>query len=103
MKVMRLERKIIQQKSEAQNLESYTAMISHEFRTPLATALMFIDIILNQIADEFIIKYLDAIKSSMLMLLSLVSDMLDLRMIRENQFMVQKKIFNPQKVLDTVK
>ena len=78
-------------------------MISHEFRTPLATALMFIDIILGRTADEFVIKYLDAIKSSMFMLLSLVSDMLDLRMIRENQFMIQKKIFNPQKVLDTVK
>ena len=44
---MRLERRVIQQKSEAQNLESYTAMISHEFRTPLATALMFIDIIIH--------------------------------------------------------
>ena len=103
MKVMRLERKVIQQKSEAQNLESYTAMISHEFRTPLATALMFIDIILGRTADEFVIKYLDAIKSSMFMLLSLVSDMLDLRMIRENQFKIETKIFNPQKVLDTVK
>ena len=78
-------------------------MISHEFRTPLSTALMFIDIILGLVTDEFVIKYLDAIKSSMFMLLSLVSDMLDLRMIRENQFMIQSKVFNPQKVLDTVK
>ena len=100
---MRLERKVIQQKSEAQNLESYTAMISHEFRTPLATALMFIDIILGTLTDEFCIKYLDAIKSSLHMLLSLVSDMLDLKMIKEDKFMNNIKQFSPNQVLAFVK
>lgn len=78
-------------------------MISHEFRTPLATALMFLDIILNTMTDEFAIKYLNAIKSSMQMLLSLVSDMLDLRMIKEDKFMPCMKVFKPQLVLDFVK
>ena len=100
---MRLERKVIQQKSEAQNLESYTAMISHEFRTPLATALMFIDIILGTMTDEFCIKYLNAIKSSLHMLLSLVSDMLDLKMIKEDKFMTNIKQFCPNQVLAFVK
>lgn len=78
-------------------------MISHEFRTPLATAMMFLDIILGILTDEFCIKYLDAIKTSLSMLMSLVSDMLDLKMIKENKFMTQTKIFNPQQVLNVVK
>ena len=64
---------------------------------------MFLDIILGILTDEFSIKYLDAIKSSLSMLMSLVSDMLDLKMIKENKFMTQKKIFNPQQVLNVVK
>ena len=50
--MMRLKSKMIQQKNIAQNLESYTSMISHEFRTPLGTVLMFIDMILNEINEE---------------------------------------------------
>ena len=47
VKMMRLESKVIQSKNEAQNLESYTSMMSHEFRTPLGTALMFINMVME--------------------------------------------------------
>lgn len=49
VKIMRLEREVQKKQAEARNLESYTSMMSHEFRTPLATAIMFIKMILERI------------------------------------------------------
>ena len=45
--MLQLESKLVQQKNIAINLESYTSMMSHEFRTPLGTALMFLDMVLK--------------------------------------------------------
>ena len=47
VQMMRLESKVIQQRNKAQNLESYTSMMSHEFRTPIGTSIMFIEMILG--------------------------------------------------------
>jgi len=40
---LRLESQILEQKNKNATLESYTSTISHEFRTPLATCLMFLE------------------------------------------------------------
>ena len=46
---MRLKSELLQQKSEARNLESYTSMMQHEFITPLSTSLLFLEMILTLI------------------------------------------------------
>ena len=43
VKQLRLESQILQEKNRTQQLESYTSTISHEFRTPLGTSLMFLE------------------------------------------------------------
>ena len=96
--MMRLKSKIIQQKNIAQNLESYTSMISHEFRTPPGTVLMFIDMILGQLNQETnmqTIKLIEIIKSSLNLLLSLVNDIVDLKLIKEGKFTANQDIFSP--------
>ena len=98
VQMMRLKSKIIQQKNIAQNLESYTSMISHEFRTPPGTVLMFIDMILGQLNQETnmqTIKLIEIIKSSLNLLLSLVNDIVDLKLIKEGKFTANQDIFSP--------
>ena len=75
-------------------------MVSHEFQVPLTTALMLIDLVLNVVDNDFCTRYLKAIQSTLNLCLSLVSDMLDLKMIKEGKFILNKNIFNP---LDTIK
>ena len=78
-------------------------MVSHEFRAPLGTAIMFIDLVLQMITEAEAIRLLNLIKSSLNLLLSLVHDMLDLKLIKENKFMVKKMPFNPLEVFQYVK
>ena len=43
----RLESQIVEQKNRNHELESYTSTISHEFRTPIATSLMFLETLVS--------------------------------------------------------
>ena len=45
---LRLESKLLAEKNRNSSLESYTSTISHEFRTPLGTSLMFLEQMLNE-------------------------------------------------------
>ena len=84
-------------------MESYTGMISHEFVTPLGTAIMFIELILSMITDEALIRLVLLVKTALNLLLSLVNNLLDLKLIRENKFKSKMNTFNPSKVIDFVK
>ena len=53
-----LQIKNIQIKSKEDYFESYTGMMSHEFTTPLETALMFIDFLENAPQSEIAKNYL---------------------------------------------
>ena len=46
-----LSNELLKQRSEQRNMENFTSTISHEFRTPLATALTFIVLLLSLITD----------------------------------------------------
>jgi len=102
VKMMRLESKMIQKKNEAINLESYTSMMSHEFRTPLGTALMFIEMVLSIHLDKKAIEIIMLIKSVLNLLLSLVNDIVDLKMIKENVFSRNLETFSPQEAFNFV-
>ena len=43
MKRLQLESQILEERNRNQTLQSYTSTISHEFRTPLGTSLMFLE------------------------------------------------------------
>lgn len=103
VKVMRLESKILKQKSKAENLNSYASMMSHEFRTPLETSLMYLEMVLELITDDKCHDMINIVKISLSLLKNLVLDMVDLRMIKANRFKSHKKTFSPTKVLKFVK
>ena len=49
---MMLQSEILESKNRNDCLESYTSTISHEFRTPLSTIIMFLETLLSVIRDE---------------------------------------------------
>ena len=54
---MRLEAQILEEKNRNETLESYTSTISHEFRTPLSTSLMFLEQILSNAEEEKCLRF----------------------------------------------
>lgn len=52
MDAMKYQSGIIEAKNKAETTESYVSTISHEFRTPVSTAIMFLDNIYSLITDE---------------------------------------------------
>ena len=61
---------------------------------------MFIDCILNEDLSERASMYLKTMKLSMTMLLYLVSDILDLKAIKDGTFFSTMEIFYPRLVFD---
>ena len=74
-------------------------MMSQEFRTPLGTAIMFIDLLLKMIENVEAIKLIGLIKSSLSLLLSLVNDIIDLKLIRNGNFSTKWDTFDPQEAI----
>ena len=78
-------------------------MMSHEFRTPLETSLMFMNMILPYIKEAHGLELIELIKSQISLLLSLVNDILDLKLIKNNQFERKINQINPFKTILFVK
>ena len=83
-------------------MENFTSTISHEFKTPVGTALTFIDMMLKEILAAHQIKYLNMVKTSLNLLQSLVSDLLDLQQIKTGAFSVGCLAFNPTEAIQFV-
>ena len=63
---------------------------------------MFINAMLNIIREAVCARYCRMIKISLNLLLSLVNDMVDLKLVKENRLEPQFVDFNPTKVLKFV-
>ena len=98
---LRSESQFLKEKNRSETLETYTSTISHEFRTPLGTSLMLIEQILtnNCPIDDGTFQMLTLIVSQLNLLLSLVNDVLDLKLINMNQFEAKICSFEPEKTL----
>ena len=94
-----LESEILDSKNRAAALESYTSTISHEFRTPLSTCLMFLDQMLLQTDDKEHMRVMKLIISQLNILLCLVNDILDIKQIQGNAFEPKVQEFAPLETL----
>ena len=86
-----------------ESLQSFTATISHEFRTPLGTSLMFLEMLLRQQLPASATHIINLIISQLNLLLSQVNDVLDIKLIEEGVFEPKIEQFNPLQVLDFIK
>lgn len=76
---MRLQSRVIEEKNRSETMQSSTSTVSHEFRTPLATSIMFLENILQVTTDKHQRSTLEIVISQLNFLLSLVNDILDLK------------------------
>ena len=77
-----------------ESLESYTSTISHEFRTPLATSLMFLENLLNNfnLAPE-VINLVTLIISQLNLLMILVQNVMDMGLIERGKYEEKESTF----------
>ena len=107
MEHFRLECQLLEEKNRNESLQSYTSTISHEFRTPIGTSLMFLEQMLQSSAANSFNKgterTINLIISQLNFLLSLVNDVLAMKQIEMGQFRPHSEQFSPLKVLDFIK
>ena len=99
---VRLESQILEEKNRNVSLQSYTSTISHEFRTPLSTSLMFLANLLETNLPQGTISVIQLIVSQLNLLLCLVNDVLDMKLIQEGVFKPKFERFQLQKTLDFI-
>ena len=96
MKIMGLEAKVMRKQSEADNMESYTSMMSHEFLTPLSTAIMLLGMLATVVRNNAEANEMLSVTTRALnFLLSLVNDIVDLRLVKKGKIVPKIKLFNP--------
>jgi two-component system, NarL family, capsular synthesis sensor histidine kinase RcsC len=83
-------------------MESYTSMISHEFRAPLATVIMLLEMVITMTTNAKSLKLIKTINSQLHLLLSLVYDILDLKYLQTGKIVADIATFNPLDLLNLV-
>lgn len=102
IKQLRLEKEMITEKNRLETLESYTSTISHEFRTPLSTCLQFLDTLMSLGLPPDCIFTLNLIIAQLNLLLCLVENVLDLKLIERGEFQQKNQNFDPMEVLSFI-
>ena len=74
--------------------------LSHEFRAPLTSSLMLLEGMLQTVFDEALRRVIFIVISQMNLLLCLVNDLLDLKMIEQGLFTDQIAKFKPLETFD---
>ena len=69
--------------------------LSHEFRSPLGSCLMLLESLLSRVKDKVMRDILLTIVSQINLLLCLVNDILDIKMMAEDKFVSRMEYFNP--------
>ena len=70
--------------------------MNHEFRTPLATSITFLEALLMQDLPAIALRHISLVKSSLCMLLNLVQGLLDLKALEENKIVPRLEVFEPR-------
>ena len=76
--------------------------ISHEFRTPLASSLTFLENLLCKEMSSAARDIIFIVISQINLLLCLVNDILDLKLIEENKFVAKKELFQPRETFNFI-
>ncbi len=87
--------------SQAQSL--FMANISHEIRTPMNAILGFSDLLSTHILKPPYNSYLESIKSSGNLLLSLINDLLDFEKVQANKMFLKKDYVNFDIIVSEIK
>lgn len=79
--MLKLKDELIQKENQNYSLNLSQMTLSHEFRAPLSSTLMLLEALFQDINEEALRKIILMVISQINMLLCLVNDILDLKMI----------------------
>lgn len=104
MKKVLIELKISNERSMKLSLvkDEFLSNMSHELRTPLNAIFGFTEILQNSVNDEKQKEYLDIIKSSVEILISIINNILDFSKIELGKLVIEKKPFDLKKALKEI-
>ncbi len=99
MKKVLKELKLANEKSQKLSLvkDEFLSNMSHELRTPLNAIYGFTELLQNSVKDLKQGEYLDIIKSSVEILISIINDILDFSKIELGKLVIEKKPFGIKK------
>ena len=100
---IRLESQILEEKNINHSLQTFTSTISHEFRTPLSTSLMLLEQLMQSNLSNKAKSIILIIISQLNLLLCLVNDVLDIKMINQGQYQPKIQTFSPEGVFKFIK
>ncbi len=102
----RIEKELKEAKARAEDSEliksAFIANVSHEIRTPMNAIIGYTDLIMQDDLPEQHREYLQIIKNSGKLLLSIINDILDLSKIEAGQIDVERIPFSLESVLESV-
>lgn len=88
---------------EANRLKSeFLSNMSHEIRTPLNGIIGMVELTRRKLEDQELIENLDIAKTSSVNLLNIINSILDISKIEAGKFVVLKKAFNFEALLDEI-
>jgi len=104
MKKVLKDLKIANEKSMKLSLvkDEFLSNMSHELRTPLNAIYGFTEIMQNSVKDTKQKEYLDIIKSSVEILISIINDILDFSKIELGKLAIERKPFDLKKTLKEI-
>ena len=91
-----------EQEQAAQQSESYTAMLSHEMRTPLDSAIFLINLIMKikEITElRGVLKKLQLIEGMLILIRTFTDDLLDMQKLMTGNFTFLEEVFEPLEVI----
>ncbi len=99
---MLLREKLLEKEKVNKSLNLSQMTLSHEFRAPLSSTLMLLESLLSSIKDEQLRQMIMTVISQINLLLYLVNDILDMKMLRQKKFIKKEEEFNPTETLQFV-
>ena len=103
--------KLYKEKDElAKQIESYSSTVSHEMRTPIASVMFFIKYIIDFVMElpeksvkrDRSLRYLLLIDSQLQLMQNFVSDLLDLKQLKDGVFNLIQEKFDPNEIMNLV-
>ena len=85
--------KVIFQEKQNKRLSLSQMTLSHELRAPLSSILMILETVLQNLAKEALRETICVVISQVNLLLCLVTDMLDLKLLEQGKFVARKETF----------
>ena len=103
IKSLQLGSKLYSQQKQNKSLTLSQMTLSHEFRAPLGSTLMLLESLLRTIVDEAQRRIIGIVISQINLLICLVNDILDIKMLQKGKFMTKNQAFSIIETINFIK